>query len=113
MITVDSDDELGDAAASFNQLVEALAESQRASRVAGNFATTLASHIELTPLVDAALNVLQGAGHLSASALCVLRDGELATVSSAGIAEPDGLAQSELVQRSLPNTRHGEDRAAE
>ncbi|MDH4279245.1 MAG: GGDEF domain-containing protein [Acidimicrobiia bacterium] len=99
MITVDSNDELGDAAASFNQLVEALAESQRASRVAGNFATTLASHIELTPLVDAALNVLQGAGHLSASALCVLRDGELATVSSAGIAEPDGLAQSELVQR--------------
>ncbi|MDH3302081.1 MAG: GGDEF domain-containing protein [Acidimicrobiia bacterium] len=100
MITVDSHDELGDAAASFNQLVEALAESQRASQVAGNFATTLASHIELTPLVEAALNVLHDAGHLSASALCILRDGELATVSSAGIAEPDGLAQSEFVQRS-------------
>ncbi len=100
MITVDSDDELGDAAASFNRLVEALAESQRASQVAGNFATTLASHIELTPLVEAALNVLHGAGDHSASALCILRDGELVTVASSGIAEPDGLADSELVERS-------------
>jgi diguanylate cyclase (GGDEF)-like protein len=100
MITVDSDDELGDAAASFNRLVEALAESQRASWVAGNFATTLASHIELTPLVDAALNVLHGAGDHSASALCILRDGDLVTVASSGLAEPDALADSDLVQRS-------------
>ncbi len=100
MIAVDSDDELGDAAASFNRLVEALAESQRAARVAGKFATTLASHIELTPLVDATLQVLHSAGDYSASALCILRDGELVTVASSGIAEPDSLANSELVQRS-------------
>jgi two-component system cell cycle response regulator len=100
MITVDSDDELGDAAASFNRLVTALAESQRASRVAGVFATTLASDIELKPLVEAALRVLHEAGDYSASALCILRDGELATVTSSGIAEPDALASSELVQRS-------------
>jgi diguanylate cyclase (GGDEF)-like protein len=100
MITVDSDDEIGDAAASFNRLVEALAESQQAARIASNFATTLASHIELTPLVDAALNVLHAAGDYSASALCILRDGELVTVASSGIAEPDALADSELVQRS-------------
>ncbi len=100
MIPVDSDDELGDAAASFNRLVEALAESQRDARVASNFATTLASHIELTPLVDAALHVLHGAGEYSASALCILRDGELITVASSGIAEPDSLADSELVKRS-------------
>lgn len=99
-IAVDSDDELGDAAASFNHLVEALAESRRASRVAHNFAATLASHIELTPLVDAALNVLHAANNYSACALCILRDGELVTVSSSGIAEPDELAGSELVQRS-------------
>ncbi len=100
MITVDSEDELGDAASSFNRLVEALAESQRAARVAANFATTLASHIELTPLVDAALNVLHGSGDYSASALCILRDGELVTVTSSGIAEPGALADSELVQQA-------------
>ncbi len=100
MITVDSDDEIGDAAASFNRLVEALAESQLASRVARNFATTLTSHIELRPLADAALDVLHDAGDYSASALCILRDGELITVSSSGVAEPTTLAGSELVQRS-------------
>lgn len=100
MITVDSDDELGNAAASFNRLVEALAESQRASRVAGDFATTLASHIETTPLVEAALNVLHNSGDYSASALCIVRDGELVTATSSGIAEPDALADSELLQRS-------------
>jgi diguanylate cyclase (GGDEF)-like protein len=99
-INVDSDDELGEAAASFNRLVEALAESQRAARVAGTFATTLASHIELTPLIDASLNVLHGAGNYSASALCLLRDGDLVTVASSGMARPDELATSELVQRS-------------
>lgn len=100
MITVDSDDELGDAAASFNRLVEALAESQRDTLVASNFATTLASHIELTPLVDAALHVLHGAGDFAASALCILSDGDLVTAAASGIADPDSLASSELVQRS-------------
>lgn len=100
MITVDSDDELGDAAAAFNLLVAALAESQRATRIAGEFATTLASAIELTPLVESALRVLHDAGDYSASALCILRDGDLATVASSGIAEPETLAESELVLRS-------------
>jgi diguanylate cyclase (GGDEF)-like protein len=99
-IIVDSDDEIGDAAASFNHLVEALAESQRATRVASRFADTLASHIELEPLVDASLRVLHGTGALAASALCIVRDGELETIGSNGIAEPDGLAESELVTRS-------------
>lgn len=101
MITVDSDDELGDAAASFNRLVEALSESQRASLLAANFATTLASHIELTPLVDAALQVLRSANGFSASGLCLLDDGELVTVASTGLAEPDALAASELVEQSV------------
>lgn len=100
MITVDSEDELGDAARSFNRLVEALAASQQAAEVAGDFATTLASHIELTPLVEAALDVLHRAGNYSASALCILRDGELVTLTSSGIAQPDALAKSELVQRA-------------
>jgi diguanylate cyclase (GGDEF)-like protein len=99
-IVVDSDDEIGDAAASFNHLVEALAESQRATRLASRFATTLASHIELTPLVEAALGVLHEAGAHAASALCIVRDGELVTIASNGIAEPAALAQSELVGRS-------------
>lgn len=99
-IPVDSEDELGEAAASFNHLVEALAASQRATTVARGFAATLSSHIELTPLIDAALRDLQEAGTYTASALCVRREGDLVTAASNGLVDPDQLAASELVQRS-------------
>ena len=99
-IPVDSDDELGAAAASFNHLVEALAVSHRATRAARQLATTLSSHIEITPLVEAALADLADAGTFTASALCIIRDGDLVTVASSGIDDATQLATSELVQRS-------------
>ena len=99
-IPVDSDDELGAAAASFNNLVEALADSNRITNIARRFATTLSSHIELTPLVDAALGELQRTGHYTASALCIVREGDMVTVASNGIVDPSELATGELVQQA-------------
>lgn len=99
-IVVDSDDELGAVVTSFNRLVEAQAASQRATQVARHFAAILSSHIELTPLVDAALNELQAAGRFSAAALCIVRDGELVTIASNGIVDPSELASGDLVSRS-------------
>jgi diguanylate cyclase (GGDEF)-like protein len=100
-IPVDSDDEIGETAASFNHLVDALAASHRAMEVARRFATTLSSHIELIPLVDAALRVLQAAGDYPACAVCVEREGDLVTVASNGIVDPAQLAAGQLVQRSF------------
>lgn len=100
LIPVDSEDELGDAAASFNHLVEALATSQQSTMVARRFATTLAAHIELQPLVDAALRTLDDAGDFSASAVCLLREGELVTAAANGVTDPAELASSGLVERS-------------
>ncbi len=99
-IPVDSEDELGAVVTSFNRLVEAQAASHRATVVARKFAAILSSHIELTPLVDAALGSLQSSGRFSASALCVVRDGELTTVASNGIVDPTELATGGLVTRS-------------
>ena len=99
-IPVDSNDELGDVAASFNRLVEAQTAAHRASAMASDFACVLSSHIELTPLVDAALANLQEAGQFSAAALCLLRDGELTTVASNGIVDADSLARTDLVSRA-------------
>jgi diguanylate cyclase (GGDEF)-like protein len=99
-IPVDSDDELGEAAASFNHLVEALAESHRAKQVTSRFATTLSSHIEPAPLAEAALADLQNAGSHSASALYAVSDTELAVVAANGIVEPSRLAASELVHQA-------------
>ena len=99
-IVVDSEDELGAAAASFNHLIEALATSHRATQVARDFATITSSHIELTPLADAALGALQAATESTASALCIAHSGELVTVASSGIIDPAQLAAGELIQRS-------------
>jgi diguanylate cyclase (GGDEF)-like protein len=99
-ITIDSDDEIGEAAASFNRLVEALAASHRVTQVARTFATTLSSHIELTPLVDAALGNLVTANSCAAGALCIVRDGELVTIASMGVVNPELLATSDLVTRA-------------
>ncbi len=99
-IPVDSDDELGAVAASFNRLVEAQAAAHHASALATDFSAVLSSHIELAPLVDAALARLQEAGQFSAAALCLLRDGELTTVASNGIVDAGTLPDSELVSRA-------------
>lgn len=99
-ILVDSEDELGAVAASFNRLVEAQAAAHRSTLVARQFATILSSHIELTPLIDASLGNLQAAGRFSASALCIVRDGDLTTIASNGIVDATGLATGDLVTRA-------------
>ena len=99
-IPVDSEDELGAVVASFNRLVEAQAASHRATAVASQFASILSSHIELTPLIDASLRSLQSAGRFTASALCLVREGDLTTVAANGIVDMGDLATSDLVTRS-------------
>ena len=99
-ISVDSDDELGAVATSFNRLVEALAASRHATDVSRSFAATLSSHIELPLLADSALGCLRDAGDFDAAALCIVHDGELATLSSGGLADPDSLPGSDPVRRA-------------
>ncbi len=99
-IPVDSDDELGAAASSFNRLVDALAASHRVTEVSRDFATTLSSHIELSPLARAALRCVQRAGDFEAAALCIVHDGELTTVASNGLMDPSELASSDPVLRA-------------
>ena len=99
-VPVDSDDEIGEAAASFNRLVEALAASHRVSDASGDFARTLSSHIEVSTLAEAALSELQEVGRFVASALCVVRDGEMVTVASNGIRDDQQIASSAPVTRA-------------
>lgn len=103
-IEIDSEDELGDAAVSFNHLLEALARSRRVEEALGGYSRTLASHLELDTLADAALaGVLEHAGAL-AGALLVVRDGELSVEASHRLAG-DGLMSSSLVAVALRSGR--------
>ena len=99
-ILVDSDDELGEVLSSFNRLVAAQAASRRSTTLASRFASILSSHIELTPLIDESLAELEAAGEFSASALCIVRDGELTTIASNGIVDATALATGDLVTRA-------------
>lgn len=99
-IPVDSDDEIGEAAASFNRLVEALATSHQVTDISRRFATTLSSHIELGPLGDAALRDVQTAGGFAAAALCIVRDGKMVTAAANGFSDASAVATSEPVLRA-------------
>jgi two-component system, cell cycle response regulator len=76
-LEIDSADELGDAAGSFNQLLHALAGSRRVEQALGGYARTLATHLELDTLAEAALHgALEHAG-AQAGALLVVVNGDL------------------------------------
>lgn len=99
-LAIDSADELGDAAASFNQLLQALAGSRRIEEALGGYSRTLASHLEIDALADAALNgALDHAGAV-AGALLVVRDGELEVETSHRLEGTD-LVSSSLVALAM------------
>ena len=53
----------------------------------------------MTPLADAALRCIQGADSYAAAALCIVHEGEMTTVASHGLTDPDSVADSDPVQR--------------
>jgi len=105
-IPVDSDDELGDAARSFNTLVGALGYSHRVNRTVRQFGRGLAEHVELDPLLDSAISMLRELGGLDAAAVCVVRDGVLQVAGSAGLIDSDQLLDSGPVQLCLDELTH-------
>ena len=76
-LVVDSDDELGDAAASFNGLIDALAASRYVQLAMSDHVRTLSEHLELAEVTQTALRSFMSAAGASAGALYVARDGEL------------------------------------
>jgi two-component system, cell cycle response regulator len=99
-LEIDSADELGDAAGSFNQLLHALAGSRHVEQALGGYARTLATHLELDTLADAALHgALEHAG-AEAGALLVVVDGDLRVQASHRM-DGSGLPASTLVSTVL------------
>jgi two-component system, cell cycle response regulator len=76
-LEIDSADELGDAAGSFNQLLHALSGSRGIEQALSGYARTLATHLELDTLADAALHGALDHTGAEAGALVVVADGDL------------------------------------
>ncbi len=96
-VPVDSTDELGESAHSFNLLVESLAASHRVNDGISAIGEALAAHLELTPLAESALHELTMRTGIEGAALLVVNAGRIDLVGSLGIRDASGLADSDTV----------------
>ena len=102
-LVVDSDDALGDAAASFNGLIGALDASLKVQQAVSDHTRTLAEHLELLQFTRAALRSLLSVGGADAGAVCVIREGEL-EVSAVHRLEAAGLVDNVTIGAALAGT---------
>jgi len=100
-LPVDSTDEVGAAAGSFNRLIHTLARTHGLERAMRDFSGVLSSRFELEPLGDAALDGLLRHTGASAGALLVVRDDDLEPLATHGLRDAASLATSDHVRRAL------------
>ena len=101
MITVDSDDEIGDSARAFNRLVETLAHALETQAAVRSFSEMLTSQLELENLAEAALD--QFIDHTRADGGAILYEaaGQLRVAASHGLRTPDDMLSSDHVQAAM------------
>ena len=103
-LDVDSEDELGDAAASFNELINALASSRHVQQAMSEHTRTLSEHLELSEFGEAALTSFLSASGADAGGFCVVRDGDL-EVSAAHRLDPADLPDNATIRSTLTSGR--------
>jgi len=97
MIDVDSEDELGESASSFNRLVIALADVLALNAEIQHFSTILTSHLEVDALSSEALNNLIRFTGADGGAILIEKGGELTVKAAVAILEPSLLEKNERV----------------
>jgi diguanylate cyclase (GGDEF)-like protein len=99
-LPVESDDQLGEAAASFNQLIWSLSTSREVQQATADMGKTMSAHLELDDFCPSALRAWVHHGTAGAGALCVVRDGEL-EVAAVERLEAPGLDRNPAVVAAL------------
>jgi diguanylate cyclase (GGDEF)-like protein len=101
MIKVDSEDEIGESATAFNQLVEALASSMETQAAVRSFSEMLTSELELESLARHAMS--QFIKHTGAAGGAILFEsgGKLSVGSVHGLRNPESLAESDHVRLAV------------
>ncbi|MBE3075217.1 MAG: HAMP domain-containing protein, partial [Actinobacteria bacterium] len=100
-VPVDSDDELGQLAESFNRLVDGLSTSHRVSDSIKSLSKALAAHLELSDLAEATLSELSIRTGCDAAGLLVVKNGRVEVAGSNGIRDAEQLASAENVLTTL------------
>ncbi len=97
-VDVPSEDELGEMAHSFNQLVETLKQTQEVQQAYERFSKKLASSLSLQALAQQEEQLLKEFQIAQASAFYIFKDDELQYVSSYGIDHADRLQHHPLLK---------------
>jgi diguanylate cyclase (GGDEF)-like protein len=100
-IPVDSEDELGDSAESFNRLIRTLSEVLEAQSHLQTFSEMLTSHLELDVLASETLQALLRTIGAEGGAILTERNGELQIASSYAIVHPADLTTNPLVLQTM------------
>ncbi len=101
LLTVDSDDEIGESARSFNHLVQTLASSLKTETAVRMFTEMLASHLDLNDLTERALQQLLEHTGADAGAILIEADGEITIAAAHGIQAPKAVIASDHVRYAL------------
>ena len=109
-VPVDSKDELGEVATSFNRLVYALSTSNQVSEGTRSLSRAFAANLALTSLAEATLRELSVSTGCDAGALLVASNGRIELAGSSGIRDAEQLASAEAVltavRTALPSVLH-------
>jgi diguanylate cyclase (GGDEF)-like protein len=100
-LPVDSTDDFGTSAATFNALILALGTSHQVEDGIRRFSTTLSAHLDLDDLARAALRQLVEMSGADGAAILVEHDGALAVAGSLGLENADRLPESRRVREAL------------
>lgn len=104
-IQIDSDDEFGESARAFNQLIESFSISLQTQSTIRKYTETLSSQLELDALGEKALRMLMDHASADAGAIMAEIDGELKLIASYGIQNVESLTNSSLVLNALKESK--------
>jgi len=100
-IPVDSTDELGESAFTFNKLVDTLSDSISTERTMQEYTKMLASKLELGSLGSSALSSILKITGFDAGAILIEREGDLEVIETVGIKKPESLSNHPAVMEVL------------
>ncbi len=101
LVTVDSRDELGEAAEAFNGLVAAMFRSYEVESAVSDFSRVLSSELDVGALAALALDQLMRHTGAGAGAVLINQGGELEVVASHGLVDSSTLAHSDHIRRAI------------
>jgi len=96
-IPIDSTDEIGESAYTFNSLVDVLSASLAAERTMRDYTKMLTSQLELESLTKSALSLILKATGSDAGSILIEREGELIPIEASGIKYPEKLSNHSII----------------